>query len=420
MGSKEGSKHQGRECCKTVMKAMFSHIGLCSMVILYTVAGGFIFEHLEKANEETICFEGRKEYIDMQNTTLASVKKVILASNLDTDAMMIQLASVLQTFRDNTLAIGYDGTDCDMYGEPDGPKYQWSWPGALMFAVTVITTIGYGHIAPKTFWGRLVCIAYAVLGIPLMLLCLANIGDVLADIFRFVYAKICCFGCCRNKKRDKNKNAVVQIKGGSQEPTENNNEKCKILSTSAPMDTEFSKKTVSFNEHNKKLFHPRPDSPPSIKPKIVPLDIKTLTPADLASRNRAIMNQQMMTDDESDDDDDDELDEKITVPLTITMVVIGVYIFGGSVLFGLWEDWDMLQSAYFCFITLSTIGFGDVVPGRDFEDPQAAAQLILGAVYVLFGMAIMSMCFALMQDEMVTKCKWLGQKLGIIDKEEDE
>ena len=54
-------------------------------------------------------------------------------------------------------------------------------------------------------------------------------------------------------------------------------------------------------------------------------------------------------------------------------------------LFGLWEGWDLLQSAYFCFVTLSTIGFGDVVPGTDFDNPQATAQLILGAIYVLFG-----------------------------------
>ncbi len=141
--------------------------------------------------------------------------------------------------------------------------------------------------------------------------------------------------------------------------------------------------------------------------KIVPLDVKKSDP--------------IILDDDSDSDDDDDLDEKkITVPLTITMVVIGGYIFGGAVLFGLWEGWDWLQSAYFCFITLSTIGFGDVVPGTDFENPQAQAQLLLGSVYVLFGMAILSMCFSLMQDEILSKARWIGQKLGILEKDADD
>lgn len=68
------------------------------------------------------------------------------------------------------------------------------------------------------------------------------------------------------------------------------------------------------------------------------------------------------------------------------------YIFGGAMLFGLWEGWDTLQSAYFCFVTLSTIGFGDVVPGTDFDNPQAPAQLILGAIYVLFGEYCLCTC----------------------------
>ena len=157
----------------------------------------------------------------------------------------------------------------------------------------------------------------------------------------------------------------------------------------------------------------RPISPPGRSVKIVPLDVKTL-------HNRPIKNEPVVLDDDSDDDDDDDLDEKkITVPLTITMIVIGGYIFGGAVLFGLWEGWDWLQSAYFCFITLSTIGFGDVVPGTDFENSQAQAQLLLGSIYVMFGMAILSMCFSLMQDEIIAKCRWIGQKFGILDKNDD-
>jgi hypothetical protein len=45
--------------------------------------------------------------------------------------------------------------------------------------------------------------SYAMMGIPIMLIMLANIGDVLADIFRYVYAKIICCGCLKRKKKKK-------------------------------------------------------------------------------------------------------------------------------------------------------------------------------------------------------------------------
>jgi len=64
-------------------------------------------------------------------------------------------------------------------------------------------------------------------------------------------------------------------------------------------------------------------------------------------------------------DDDEEEDEmqKVSVPLTVTLLLIGSYLFVGALLFGVWDDWDWLTGAYFCFITIATIGFGDVVPG---------------------------------------------------------
>lgn len=48
--------------------------------------------------------------------------------------------------------------------------------------------------------------------------------------------------------------------------------------------------------------------------------------------------------------------------LLIFLLLI-VYIAIGGGIFMIWEDWNFLESFYFCFITMTTIGFGDLVPG---------------------------------------------------------
>jgi potassium channel subfamily K protein len=213
--NEKDNENSKANCCKKFVKFMFSHIGLMIMVVAYSVAGGFIFEHLEATNEKQECVKAMNKYFPMENSTVIKLWEVakIFCDDKDDDEKAeqanVEIQKLLEKFRDDVLELGYGGTNCTSMGEPGGPGFQWSFSGALLFSVTVITTIGYGNIAPKTFWGRLVCIAYAVLGIPLMLLCLANIGDVMADIFRYVYSKICCCGCCR-KKRKKNEDNMEE------------------------------------------------------------------------------------------------------------------------------------------------------------------------------------------------------------------
>ena len=48
------------------------------------------------------------------------------------------------------------------------------------------------------------------------------------------------------------------------------------------------------------------------------------------------------------------------------MILFG-YIGVGAVLFHKWENWDVTTAAYFSFITLTTIGFGDYSPIKSFE-----------------------------------------------------
>lgn len=52
----------------------------------------------------------------------------------------------------------------------------------------------------------------------------------------------------------------------------------------------------------------------------------------------------------------DEEEEKVTVPLTVTMIIITAYLVIGGVIFNYFEGWSIPESIYFCFITLSTIG----------------------------------------------------------------
>ena len=106
-----------------------------------------------------------------------------------------------------------------------------------------------------------------------------------------------------------------------------------------------------------------------------------------------------------------------TVPITLSLLIIAAYIFFGALLFSQWEEgWDYRIGSYFCFITLSTIGFGDYVPGTSVDSWAAQEKLILCALYLVFGLALIAMCFDLMQDEVRHIVTKLGKRLGLLDR----
>ncbi|MCL4138101.1 UNVERIFIED_CONTAM: hypothetical protein GTU68_051993 [Idotea baltica] len=55
-------------------------------------------------------------------------------------------------------------------------------------------------------------------------------------------------------------------------------------------------------------------------------------------------------------------DKDTRVPMSLVLSFVSSYLVMGAVLFSSLESWHFVDSFYFCFITLSTIGFGDLVP----------------------------------------------------------
>ena len=119
------------------------------------------------------------------------------------------------------------------------------------------------------------------------------------------------------------------------------------------------------------------------------------------------------------EDDEDDLD-KLSVPIVVSLFLLGSYLFLGSLLFAVWIELSWMDAAYFSFITFSTIGFGDIVPGTNLKDTHAQLQMVGTAVYMVIGMAILSMVFNLMQEEVGEKLNWLGEKVKSLRKEDRE
>lgn len=123
------------------------------------------------------------------------------------------------------------------------------------------------------------------------------------------------------------------------------------------------------------------------------------------------------------DDDGDEpsasgTHEHAEVPILICLGLAVWYIMFGSIMFTIWEDWTYFTGAYFCFITLSTIGFGDVVPGFSHKDWNDQVKQVACSLYLLLGLSVLAMCFDLMQKSVLKLFNRLGRCAGLVKEDE--
>ncbi|VDO75946.1 unnamed protein product [Heligmosomoides polygyrus] len=79
------------------------------------------------------------------------------------------------------------------------------------------------------------------------------------------------------------------------------------------------------------------------------------------------------------------------LPIPIAIFVVIAWIFVCSATFCIWEhDWDYFVAFYFFFISLSTIGLGDITPTQP-------KYLLMLFIYIIIGLSLVSMCINLIQ-----------------------
>ncbi|KJH50621.1 Ion channel [Dictyocaulus viviparus] len=86
-------------------------------------------------------------------------------------------------FNETELRKALDDYDVNMSVKPViHREKRWNLWGGLYYAGTIYTTIGYGDMVAVTFWGRVLTMFYASIGIPLVITILNDWGTVMFHV----------------------------------------------------------------------------------------------------------------------------------------------------------------------------------------------------------------------------------------------
>lgn len=104
----------------------------------------------------------------------------------------------------------------------------------------------------------------------------------------------------------------------------------------------------------------------------------------------------------------DDLPNETQVPVLVILSILIVYISIGTAIFSIWENWSFIDGAYFCFVTISTIGFADLVPRKTFQGPDL--QLFACCTYLIVGLILVTMSFTLLESQLMWRCKRIAMR----------
>ncbi|CAD5216529.1 unnamed protein product [Bursaphelenchus okinawaensis] len=330
------------------------HVGLVILLLVYLFVGAAVFQRIEGPNEIITKNRELRTILGLRDQFKESVWN--LTHNPDTFITRDTFDGLNQEYFERLVVEIFSAyrnqfiTEKHLLNETDQLDNLWTYPNSVFFATTVITTIGYGHLVPTTHVGRMVCILFALIGIPLLLVTIADIGRFLSEFLNYAHLSIRAF--IKNVRRQ-----------------------------------------------SRRLSHFRRKRPNSISGQ---------STATGTTVNAGSMNLNDLRDPTSLDEEDEEYNEEpkepLRIPILMVLCVILSYTALGGLLFQKFEEWPYMEAFYFCFITMATIGFGDYVPTKQM-------YTFITLIYIIFGLALATMCIDTAGTHYIRKIHYVGTKM---------
>ncbi|XP_029679588.1 potassium channel subfamily K member 18-like isoform X1 [Formica exsecta] len=432
-------------CCScstatsTKTPGLLASLGVCVLVLGYTLLGAFAFMALEggfKSDSPTEVASSKPDggsYVlpNLENDSAAMELRARTVEKLwsiteDLNVLYKEnwtrlAAREVLEFQEN-LARGLRRTSYEQV-PPLSPRSRehhvdrrlhgrrWTFSGSLLYSLTLITTIGYGSVAPRTVWGRLITIVYALAGIPLMLVYLSTVGDVLARSFRRLYGRMCQRqrNCARKRQPPPPPPPVggimtkayrydnhVETKGGGNYYSASRESSCDDLGIRG------AGSAILLDCGSEGLLHATTSSTAALQDITTGNGKRHFHPCSLSLSSTSSPAYVLEA-------------NPVRIPISLCLAIMLVYICGGAVMFNRLEGWSLLEGGYFCFTSLGTIGFGDLMPmGRNAASATLEElSLCACSLYILAGMGLIAMCFNLVQEEVVRVVRVFGRTCGM-------
>ncbi|XGW32340.1 hypothetical protein V3C99_017132 [Haemonchus contortus] len=160
------------------------HLFLISILIFYSVLGGYVIYYFESSGE-AVAIPAKKAELDSR------IMEIVLRyKNGDSNLTLSEKATALK--KDYIAMLNTDGLfKWSTFYKTDEPNHwKWTFGSSFFYASNVYTTTGYGSIAPDTFAAKCFTMFYGTIFVPLTWIIIRDIGQLALVYLTTVYARI--------------------------------------------------------------------------------------------------------------------------------------------------------------------------------------------------------------------------------------